>query len=102
MHWSQTESSKWSLESLFNHLGRPFIREKCYNLPDPGVQHTPPAHVKGPVQLGELLGGRVIWRGSLEWGARGLNKVYNIIQPEWVTGRKVGLALEAAGVHPKE
>ena len=25
MYWSQTESSKWSLESLLNHLGHPFI-----------------------------------------------------------------------------
>ena len=24
--WSQTESSKWSLESLLHDLGRPFIR----------------------------------------------------------------------------
>ena len=23
MHWSQTESNKWSLESMFNHLARP-------------------------------------------------------------------------------
>ena len=26
MYWSQTESSKWSLESLFNHLRRPRMR----------------------------------------------------------------------------
>ena len=25
MYWSQTESSKWSPDNLFNDLGRPFI-----------------------------------------------------------------------------
>ena len=27
MHWSQTESSKWSLEILFNHPAHPRNRE---------------------------------------------------------------------------